>query len=196
MSKFHTVQGPAQLRTEVGCTSVGGVNVEPQLFFCTCAHHHTDCIKFCCACQMEKEAFWIGLESTERRTDWSQLSQVVKGTHSCRAQRHTQLRSKRNTQTQTGWKMLAENFENFHCNLVPSLFQPQNCVCIELYMLHSRVTPISTLCQMPTIKGTNPLSLSSWMACFKVSPLRESCSSVGRNLILTRVIRPAFSTEE
>lgn len=122
MSKFHTIQGPAQLRTEVGCTSVGGVNVEPQLFFCTCAHHHTDCIKFCCACQMEKEAFWIGLESTERRTDWSQLSQVVKGTHSCRAQRHTQLRSKRNTQTQTGWKMLAENFENFHRNLVPSLF--------------------------------------------------------------------------
>lgn len=47
-----------------------------------------------------------------------------------------------------------------------------------------------------TIKGTKPFALSSWMACFKVSPLRENCSSTGRNLILIRVIMPAFSTEE
>ena len=47
-----------------------------------------------------------------------------------------------------------------------------------------------------TMKGTSPILLSSCMACFKVSPLRDNWSSVGRNLIFTREIRPAFSTEE
>lgn len=51
-------------------------------------------------------------------------------------------------------------------------------------------------CHTPTMKGTSPLAMSSCMACLKVSPLRDSCSSVGRNLIFTKEIRPAFSTEE
>lgn len=55
---------------------------------------------------------------------------------------------------------------------------------------------IRLILQIPTMKGTSPLLLSSCMACFKVSPLRDNCSSVGRNLIFTREIKPAFSTEE
>lgn len=46
MCKFNAVQGPAKLRTEVGGTSVGGVNMEPQRFFCTCAQLIRDDIKF------------------------------------------------------------------------------------------------------------------------------------------------------
>jgi len=44
--------------------------------------------------------------------------------------------------------------------------------------------------------GTRPFFLSSAMAFFKVSPLREKFSSTGRNFIFTREIKPAFSTEE
>lgn len=60
-----------------------------------------------------------------------------------------------------------------------------------------RPTPLTpTYPSVPTMKGTSPLLLSSCMACFNVSPLRDKCSSVGRNLIFTREINPAFSTEE
>lgn len=47
-----------------------------------------------------------------------------------------------------------------------------------------------------TKTGTRPFFLSSAMAFFKVSPLREKFSSTGRNFIFTREIKPAFSTEE
>lgn len=36
MSKFNALQGPAQLRAEVGRASVRSVNMEPHSLFCTC----------------------------------------------------------------------------------------------------------------------------------------------------------------
>lgn len=66
---------------------------------------------------------------------------------------------------------------------------------IYSYTFHLQY-PTILQCPIRTMKGTSPILRSSCMASFKVSPLRDNCSSVGRNRIFTREIRPAFSTEE
>lgn len=104
-------------------------------------------------------------------------------------------------ETQTGLDNVAWEFLiYFHCNSLPlllSLILSNDLVPLKIVPAYCITeSDGSVCCLMPTIKGTRPNSLSSLMACFKVSPLRENFSSVGRNLILTRVIRPAFSTEE
>lgn len=96
MCKLNAIQGPAQLRTEVGGTGVGGVNMQPQLFFCTCAQFKgTESSSEVVGRSDGEEGLNGG--SSEGRTDWSKLCQIVEGTHSCGPQCHTQLKGERNT---------------------------------------------------------------------------------------------------
>lgn len=161
--------------------------MEPQSFFCTWVK------------RKQKSYFFIvqtKQTSVVRPTDWSQLRQVVKSTHSRSSQSSTHLEE--TLKLFICWMRVLCR----HIWMIVSLtYFLQNWIQYNFWdtnYLHWLTKPSYYLSGpiSQTIKGINPLALSSWMASFKVSPLRENCSSVGRNLILMRVIRPAFSTEE